>query len=185
MAKHANKSSHLQLVDLPKSVAVQVPLPVHGSYDFLSIMHYKESAFSACGGACPPQCRSMTVKSPYDQIPGIQSRLGGNEISYWDTFTVRQLYGSADCDGNGQLNAIGDALNALNFQFVPAFPDPPCVAQCDADGDHIFNGLGDGLYILSFNFAMGPAPPPPFPTCGFEAGNPTIDAIGCTTPVCP
>lgn len=31
MAKHANKSSHLQLVDLPKSVAVQVPLPVLGA----------------------------------------------------------------------------------------------------------------------------------------------------------
>ncbi len=31
MAKHANKSSHLQLVDLSKSVAVQVPLPVLGA----------------------------------------------------------------------------------------------------------------------------------------------------------
>jgi len=31
MAKHASKSSHLQLVDLPKSVAVQVPLPVLGA----------------------------------------------------------------------------------------------------------------------------------------------------------
>lgn len=31
MAKHASKSSHLQLVDLPKTVAVQVPLPVLGA----------------------------------------------------------------------------------------------------------------------------------------------------------
>jgi len=31
MAKHASKSPHLQLVDLPKSVAVQVPLPVLGA----------------------------------------------------------------------------------------------------------------------------------------------------------
>ena len=31
MAKHANKSSHLQLVDLPKTVDVQVPLPVLGA----------------------------------------------------------------------------------------------------------------------------------------------------------
>ena len=31
MAKHASKSSHLQLVELPKSVAVQVPLPVLGA----------------------------------------------------------------------------------------------------------------------------------------------------------
>ena len=31
MAQHASKSSHLQLADLPKSVAVQVPLPVLGA----------------------------------------------------------------------------------------------------------------------------------------------------------
>jgi hypothetical protein len=31
MAKHASKSSHLQLVDSPKVVAVQVPLPVLGA----------------------------------------------------------------------------------------------------------------------------------------------------------
>ena len=31
MANHANKSSHLQLVDSPKSVAVQAPLPVLGA----------------------------------------------------------------------------------------------------------------------------------------------------------
>ena len=31
MTKHASKSSHLQLVDLPKTVAVQVPLPVLGA----------------------------------------------------------------------------------------------------------------------------------------------------------
>ncbi|MFQ5947071.1 MAG: IS256 family transposase [Anaerolineae bacterium] len=31
MAKHASKSSHLQLVDLPETVAVQVPLPVLGA----------------------------------------------------------------------------------------------------------------------------------------------------------
>jgi transposase-like protein len=31
MAKHASKSSHLQLVDSPKTVAVQVPLPVLGA----------------------------------------------------------------------------------------------------------------------------------------------------------
>ena len=31
MAKHASKSSHLQLVDSPKSVSVQVPLPVLGA----------------------------------------------------------------------------------------------------------------------------------------------------------
>ncbi len=31
MAQHASKSSHLQLVDLPQSVSVQVPLPVLGA----------------------------------------------------------------------------------------------------------------------------------------------------------
>ena len=31
MAKHASKSSQLQLVDHPESVAVQVPLPVLGA----------------------------------------------------------------------------------------------------------------------------------------------------------
>jgi hypothetical protein len=31
IAKHASKSSHLQLVDLPKTVGVQIPLPVLGA----------------------------------------------------------------------------------------------------------------------------------------------------------
>jgi transposase-like protein len=39
MAKHANKSSHLQLVDCPETVAVQVPLPVLGA------LAYAENAF--------------------------------------------------------------------------------------------------------------------------------------------
>ena len=44
MAKHASKSSHLQLVDFPKTVAVQVPLPVLGA-----LASAENAFFDLCG----------------------------------------------------------------------------------------------------------------------------------------
>ncbi len=32
MAKHAKKSSHLQIVDLPKTATVEIPLPLLGAF---------------------------------------------------------------------------------------------------------------------------------------------------------
>ncbi len=94
------------------------------------------------------------------------------------------LFIRGDCDGNGTFNGLPDGLAALNFQFVPGAPTPPCLAQCDADGNRTFNGLIDGLHILNFQFVPGAPPiPAPFPNCGADAN--AIDVVGCDTPTCP
>ena len=46
MAKHAKKSSHLQIVDLPKTATVEIPLPLLGAF-----ANIENSFFDLCIGA--------------------------------------------------------------------------------------------------------------------------------------
>ena len=43
MAKHAKKSDHLQLVDLPKTTTVEIPLPLLGAFE-----NIENSFFDLC-----------------------------------------------------------------------------------------------------------------------------------------
>ena len=43
MAKHAKKSSHLQIVDLPKTTTVEIPLPLLGAF-----ANIERSFFALC-----------------------------------------------------------------------------------------------------------------------------------------
>ena len=84
-----------------------------------------------------------------------------------------------DVNGDGIFAGLIDGLAALNFQFVPGSPVPPCAEASDANNDGTFNGLLDGLYILNAQFVPGsPLPPPPFPGCGLDDDN----ALGCAEP---
>ncbi len=55
MAQHASKSSHLQLVDFPKTVAVQVPLPVLGALGDARTPQAVGALCSERSGAVRPQ----------------------------------------------------------------------------------------------------------------------------------
>jgi hypothetical protein len=46
MAKHAKKSDHLQIVDLPKTTTVEVPLPLLGAF-----ANIERSFFDLCSDA--------------------------------------------------------------------------------------------------------------------------------------
>ena len=65
---------------------------VYGPYDFDSVMHYPQCAFSTCGGsACSSDCRTITVKPPWDTE--WQSRIGQRDhLSYMDALTMSMLY---------------------------------------------------------------------------------------------
>jgi hypothetical protein len=98
-------------------------------------------------------------------------------VSDLDTF-VR-----SDCDGNGVLNGLLDAIFALAYQFGSG-EEPKCVEACDMDGDAVFNGLIDSLFILNCQFVPGNAcPPAPYPECGADPELGT--SLGCGPNACP
>ena len=110
---------------------------------------------------------------------------GGNLTALATADTGPEMF-RGDCDGDNVFNGLLDALRALNFQFIPGSPAPPCLAACDADSDRVFNGLLDGIYMLNFQFIPG-SPPigPPF-GCGNEPpGVNSIGQLGCNNPTCP
>ena len=84
-----------------------------------------------------------------------------------------------DCDGNGTVEGITDALALLGFQFLGA-PRPPCMAACNTDGDAGLNAIAEVINLLGFFFLGGAPPPAPFPDCG--PGTAADSAIGCDTP---
>lgn len=87
-----------------------------------------------------------------------------------------------DCDGNGILNPLVDALTYLSALFVPGSPLPPCLDACDFFGVGIF-GLPGAIALLNFGFQPGSPPPAaPFPNCGMAMNGSTL---GCTSyPFC-
>ena len=61
-----------------------------GPYDFASVMHYGQCAFSVCG-SCNASCRTITVLPPNEDQ---QSQIGQrDEMSEGDIATINALYG--------------------------------------------------------------------------------------------
>jgi hypothetical protein len=86
-----------------------------------------------------------------------------------------------DCDGNGKVQGIADAMFLMAFQFGSG-SKPICLAACDVDGDgRALGSVSDPIYLLTFSFRGGSPPPPPFPECGY-AERPSDVVIGCETP---
>ncbi|MCI0651542.1 MAG: hypothetical protein L0Z55_06640, partial [Planctomycetes bacterium] len=84
-----------------------------------------------------------------------------------------------DVDGDGNVNALLDALFVLSWQFN-AGADPLCMDAADATDNGDVNALLDGLHLLQWQFNAGPAPPAPgTDACGAD---PTDDAVDCAAP---
>ncbi len=90
---------------------------------------------------------------------------------------ARNRFLRADCDGNGELEAVTDAIFQLGFQFLGG-EEPPCLAACDANGDGQLAGVSDAVYVLGFQFLGGPPPAQPFPRC-HRALTASDAALGC------
>lgn len=80
-----------------------------------------------------------------------------------------------DVDTDGVLNALIDVLFLLDFGFLGG-PAPLCSDAADVDDDGTINALIDSIYLLEFGFIGGPPPPSPFPGCGPD---PTDDTLDC------
>ncbi|MEM7262368.1 MAG: hypothetical protein AAF488_10300, partial [Planctomycetota bacterium] len=93
-------------------------------------------------------------------------------------------FARADCNGDGDLDGISDAVFLLAFNFLGG-DHPPCLAACDVDSDGRVGGsVSDALYLLLHHFLGGPPPDSPFPECG--APGVSDEALGCArTPPCP
>ena len=80
-----------------------------------------------------------------------------------------------DCDGDGQVNALADAIFLLSFGFLEGNA-PLCKDAADVDDDGTVNALVDGLRLLTHGFVMGEPPAAPYPGCGIDAAP---DALTC------
>jgi hypothetical protein len=83
-----------------------------------------------------------------------------------------------DCDGNGRIEGVTDALTLLLHNFAGA-TEPPCVAACDSNGDGEARGqVTDAIHLLNHAFLGGPPPPAPFPECGPDPA----EVLDCVRP---
>jgi hypothetical protein len=85
----------------------------------------------------------------------------------------------ADCDGDGRVTGITDAVYLLGYNFLGSVEKVPCAAACDVNGDGAFHGvITDPIFLLNHSFLGGPPPPRPYPTCGFGTGAGDL-VLGC------
>lgn len=112
---------------------------MYGPYDFMSVMHYKQCAgvTATCSATgCPSLCRPITVLPDYDQIKNVGYILGRPTISFWDTYTMRQLYGAADCNNNG-VSEDSESFQDCNSNNVPDECDLALNTEADCNGNSI------------------------------------------------
>ncbi len=96
-----------------------------------------------------------------------------------DEFTaLPPVFKRGDCDGNGSVSGLLDALYILVYSFQSG-PIPPCMDAADVDGNNLYSALLDALYLLTYAFSSGDDPPAPGPTvCGPDV-QPDDDGLGC------
>ncbi|HLU50382.1 MAG TPA: discoidin domain-containing protein, partial [Planctomycetota bacterium] len=80
-----------------------------------------------------------------------------------------------DADASGGLN-LTDGIFVLNYLFQGNV-SPACLDALDSDDSGGLN-LTDGIYVLQFLFSTGSPPPAPYPDCGEDS---TEDTIECET----
>ncbi len=84
-----------------------------------------------------------------------------------------------DCDGNGTVSALLDALFLLEWSFLNG-EDPSCLDAADVDDSGSVSALLDALFLLEWAFHFGEEPPPPGPDrCGPDLPE---DDVSCDTP---
>jgi hypothetical protein len=82
-----------------------------------------------------------------------------------------------DVDASGDLS-VTDAVRVLRFAAQPGFASAflvSCEDAADVDDSGSVD-LADGVYLLQWLFSGGSMPPPPFPECGPD---PTEDSLDC------
>ena len=84
----------------------------------------------------------------------------------------------ARCDANGDgRQDIGDSIRILTALFL-IDDQLPCADAGDCNDDSSVD-VTDGIFAISYRFSGGPPPPAPFPDCGVDA---TEDSLDCREP---
>jgi len=84
-----------------------------------------------------------------------------------------------DANGDAAIN-ITDPVTILNFLFLGG-TELGCLDAADVNDDGTLS-ITDPVNLLNHLFQGGPPPALPYPDCGLD---PTDDALGCVTFVCP
>jgi len=92
------------------------------------------------------------------------------EIQFLDLPSFKR----GNVNGDLVLN-LADAVFVINWLFASG-PAPQCLDAGDANDDS-GTDISDAIYMINYLFASGPALPPPFPDCGLD---PTDDSLDCT-----
>jgi len=93
-----------------------VSATTYGQYDFDSVMHYPQCAFTVCDDVCNPSCRTILVNSPYTEW---QDSIGQrSHLSPLDQSAMAQRYGGTPTP-TPTVPPCGTALSQ-NFDSVTA-----------------------------------------------------------------
>lgn len=96
--------------------------------------------------------------------------------------TVGNGFIRGDCDGNGAVSGVGDAIFQLTVNFIGG-STPRCRAACDANGDGAVTGVNDAILNLTRNFLGGVVMVAPFPNCDISLRAGDL-ALGCADDLC-
>jgi N-acetylneuraminic acid mutarotase len=101
-----------------------------------------------------------------------------------DSFIPAALFLRGDANQNASVDIV-DALHVLFFLVLgDEFGDVSCLDALDAN-DNGSLGIDDGVFILWVLFLAGPAFAQPFPDCGEDATEDSLDCqsfVGCEIP---
>jgi hypothetical protein len=99
---------------------------VYGPYDFNSVMHYGQCAWSTCANcqANPNNCRTITVKPAWD--PNWQNAIGQTtSLSKLDQLTMSFLYPESDWEFVNKSYSLAPPCSSSMF-VTGKFLDPHC-----------------------------------------------------------
>lgn len=90
-------------------------------------------------------------------------------------------YIRGDANSDGLVN-VSDTVHMLAFLFVPGSPNLGCADAADVNDDGA-NDLVDAIYLLNHLFISGAPPLNPFPSCGVDKTDDTLECLEVT--LCP
>lgn len=125
----------------------------------------------------PVQARAVTPPGA-GQVEVIAENPDGGASTGGPTYTYVVVdepeFMRGDANADGKID-ISDPVKVLSYLF--ALGAVTCLDALDANDDGNIN-IGDAIYLLGYNFAHGAPPPSPFPGCGPDPTNDTVDCAG-------
>lgn len=104
--------------------------------------------------------------------------LSNNSISIFLGEESQEVFVRGDVNGSSNIN-IADPVLLLESLFASGGGIPGCLDSLDANDDGLID-ISDPIYVLQFLFISGTGIPLPYPDCGVD---PTDDTLDCIVPL--